>query len=123
MWHNSKLWNNSNKSKFDKGTVTNQNFIKEGIKRRWNSANSCYHSVQKLLSSCLLSKNVQIRIYKIIILPVVHGCKTWSLTLREKHRLRVFEKRVLVIFGPKKDKVMGSWRKIKNEKFITCTVS
>jgi hypothetical protein len=53
-------------------------------------------SSQNLLSSHLLSKNLKIRIYKTIILPVVlYGCETWSLTLREEHRLRVFENRVL----------------------------
>jgi hypothetical protein len=52
-----------------------------------------------------------------IILPVVlYGCETWSLTLREEHRLRVFEKRVLRrIFGPKRDEVTGEWRKLHNE--------
>jgi uncharacterized membrane protein len=52
-----------------------------------------------------------------IILPVVlYGCETWSLTLREKHRLRVFENRVLRrIFGPKRDEVTGEWRKLHNE--------
>jgi hypothetical protein len=66
---------------------------------------------------CLLSKNVKIRIYKTIILPVVpHGCETWSLTLREEHRLTVFENRVLrKIFGPKRDEAMGEWRKLHNE--------
>jgi hypothetical protein len=64
-------------------TVTNQNLIQEEIKRRLNSGNACYHSVQKLLSSCLLSKNVKIRIHKsIILLVVLYGCETWSLTLR-----------------------------------------
>jgi hypothetical protein len=54
----------------------------------------------------LLSKNVKIRLYKTAILPVVmHGCETWSLTLREEHRLKVFENRVLRIFGPKRDEV------------------
>jgi hypothetical protein len=58
------------------------------------------------LSSRLLSRNVKVKIYKTIILPVVlYGCETWSLTLREEHRLRVFENRVLRIFGPKRDKV------------------
>jgi hypothetical protein len=52
-------------------TVTNQDLIEEEIKRRQNSGNACYHSVQNLLSSCLLPKNVKIRIYKTIILPVV----------------------------------------------------
>jgi hypothetical protein len=71
-------------------TVTNQNLIQEEIKRRLNSGNACYHSVQSLLPSCLLSKNVKIRIYRTIILPVVlYGCETWSLTLREEHRLKV----------------------------------
>jgi hypothetical protein len=76
-------------------TVTNQNLIQEEIKRRLNSDNACYHSVQNVLSSRLLSKNIKIRIYKTIILPVVlYGCETWSLTLREEHRLSVFENRV-----------------------------
>jgi hypothetical protein len=67
--------------------------IEEEIKRRLNSGNACYHSVQNLLSSHLLSKNFKIRIHKIIILPVVlYGCETWSLTVREEHKLRVFEK-------------------------------
>jgi hypothetical protein len=67
------------------------------------------HSVQNLLSSRLLSKNVKIRIYKTIILPVVlYWCETWSLTLREENRLRVFENRVLRrIFGPKRYEVTG----------------
>jgi hypothetical protein len=65
----------------------------------------------------LLSKNIKIRIYKIIILPVVlYGCKTYSLTLREKHRPRMFENRVLMrIFGPRRDEVTGDWRKLHNE--------
>jgi hypothetical protein len=91
--------------------------IQEEIKRRLNSGNACYHSVQTLLSSRLLSKNLKIRIYKTIILPVVlYGCETWSLTLREEHRLRVFENRVLRrLFGPKRDEVTGEWRKFHNE--------
>jgi hypothetical protein len=65
----------------------------------------------------LLMKNVDIKIYKTIILPVVlYGCETWSLTLREEHRLRVFENRVLRrIFRPKRDEVTGDWRKLRNE--------
>jgi hypothetical protein len=64
-------------------TVKNQNLIQEKIKRRLNSGNACYNSIQKLLSSRLLPKNVKIRIYKTIILPVVlYGCETVSLTLR-----------------------------------------
>jgi sorting nexin-29 len=65
-------------------TVTNQNLIQEEIKRRLNSGKACYHSVQNRLSSRLLSRNVKIRIYKTIILPVVlYGCDTWSLTSRD----------------------------------------
>jgi uncharacterized membrane protein len=69
------------------------------------------------LSCCLLSRNVKVKIYKTIILPVVlYGCETWSLILREKHRLKVFEKRVLRrIFGPKRDEVTGEWKKLHNE--------
>jgi hypothetical protein len=91
--------------------------MQEEIKSRLNSGNACYHSVQSLLSSCLLSRNVKVRIYKTIILPVVlYGCETWSLTLREEHRLRVFENRVLRrIFGPKRDEVTGEWTKLHNE--------
>jgi hypothetical protein len=70
-------------------TITNQNLIQEEIKRRLNSGTACYHSVQNLLSSRLLSKNINITIYRTIILPVVlYGCGTWSLTLREEHKLR-----------------------------------
>jgi hypothetical protein len=91
--------------------------ILEEIKRRLNSDNACYHSVQSLLSSRLLSKNLKIRIYKMIILPVVlYGCETLSLTIREEHRLRVFENRVLRrIFGLKRDEVTGEWRKLHND--------
>jgi len=73
--------------------------------------------VQNLLSSSLLSKNLKIKIYRTIILPVVfYGCETWSLTLREERRLRVFENRVLrKVFGPKRDEVTGKWRKLHNE--------
>jgi hypothetical protein len=69
------------------------------------------------LSSRLLSRNVKINIYKTIILPVVlYGCETWSLTLREEHRLRMFENRVLRrLFGPKRDEATGEWRKLHNE--------
>jgi hypothetical protein len=74
-------------------------------------------SVQSLLSSRLLSRNVKVKIYKTVILSVVlYGCETWSLTLREEHRLRVFENRVLRrIFGLRRDEVTGEWRKLHNE--------
>jgi hypothetical protein len=101
------MWHSSNTS------VTNQNLIQEETKRRLNSGNACYLSVQSLLSSRLLSKNLKISIYKTIILPVVlYG----SLTLSEEHGLRVFENRVLRrIFGLKRDEVTGGWRKLHNE--------
>jgi hypothetical protein len=75
---------------------------------------NCIHN---LLSSYLLSKNVKVNIYKTIILAVVlYGYGTWSVTLREEHRLRVFENRVLRrIFGVKRDQVTGDWRKLHNE--------
>jgi hypothetical protein len=86
-------------------------FIHEEIRSRLNSGNACYHAVQNLLSSRLPSRNVKIKIYKnIILLVVLYGCETLSLTLREEHRLRVFENRVLRrIFRPKRDEVTGGW--------------
>jgi hypothetical protein len=97
-------------------TVINKNLVQEEIKRRLNSGNACYHSVQNLLSSHLLSKSVKVRVYKTVILPVVlYGCGTWSLIVREEHKLRVFENRVLRIFGPQRVRVTGGWRKLHNE--------
>ena len=76
------------------GTVlTNQNSIQEEIKSRLKSGNACCRSVQHLLSSSLLLKNLKIKIYRTVILPVLYGCETWSFTLREERRLRVFENR------------------------------
>jgi len=100
-------------------TLTDQNSIQEEIKSRLKSGNACYHLVQNCLFSSLLSKNLKIKIYSTIILPVVlYGCETWSLTLREECRLRVFEKRVLRrIFGPKRDEVTGEWSKLHNKEF------
>jgi hypothetical protein len=105
------------KLKYLRTTLTDQNCMQEEIKSRLNSRNACYHWVQSLLPSHLLSRNVKVKIYKTIILPVVlYGCETWSLTLREEHRLRVFENRVLRrIFGPRRDEVTGEWRKLHNE--------
>jgi hypothetical protein len=82
-----------------------------------NSDSACYHSIQNLLFSRLLSKNVKVRIYKTIILPVVLcGCETLSLILREEHKLSVFENSVLRrMFGPKRGEVMGGWRKLHKE--------
>ena len=72
---------------------------------RFKAGNSCYYSGQTVVPSLLLCKNLKIKIHKTIILPVVlYGCETWSLTLREECRLRVFENRILRrIFGPKRD--------------------
>jgi hypothetical protein len=68
------------------------------------------------VSSRLLSKNIKIRIYRTIILPVVlYGRETWSLDIKGGHTLRVFENRVLRIFGPKRDEVTGGWRNLHNE--------
>jgi len=65
----------------------------------------------------LLSKNLKIKIYRAIIMPVdLYGWETWSLTLREERKMRVFENRVLKrIFGPKMDEVKREWRKLHNE--------
>jgi hypothetical protein len=79
--------------------------------------------VQNLLSSILISKNVKIKTYRNIILPVVlYVCETWLLTLKEEHRLTVFKNRVLRrIFGPNRDEVTGEWITLHNEKFMLCT--
>jgi hypothetical protein len=77
-------------------TATKQNLIQEDNKRRLNSGYACYHSVKNILSFSSAVKNVKIRMYKTILLPVVlYGCEVWSPTLNEEHRLRVFESRVL----------------------------
>jgi hypothetical protein len=105
-------------------TVTNQNLIQEVIKRRLNSGNDCYNSVQNLLSSCLLCKNIKIKIQKIIILPVVlYGCENWSLTLREEHRQMLFENSVLRKYLD----LRGMKRREDGEKrimrsFVACTL-
>ena len=73
--------------------------------------------MKNLFTSSLLSKNLKIKIYRTIILPIVlYGCETWSLTLREERRLRVFENRMLRrVFGPKRDEVTGERKKLHNE--------
>ena len=95
-------------------TVTNTNDIREEIKRRINIGNACYYTLEKILSSHLLSKKLEVKTYKTIILPVVlYGCGTWSLALIEEHRLRVFENKVFrKIFGAKRDEITGEWRKL-----------
>ncbi|KAJ4429699.1 hypothetical protein ANN_21900 [Periplaneta americana] len=104
------------KFKYLGATVTNINDTREEIKHRIKMGNACYYSVEKLLSSSLLSKNLKVRIYKRVILPVVlYGCETWTLTLREEQRLRVFENKVLrKMLEAKRDEITGEWRKLHN---------
>jgi hypothetical protein len=72
-------------------SLTHQHYIQEEIKSRLKSENACYHLVQNIFSSSLLSKNVKIKIHKTIFLPVVlYVCGTWLLTFREEHSLGVF---------------------------------
>ncbi|PSN34614.1 hypothetical protein C0J52_20554 [Blattella germanica] len=113
---------NDNKTKYmvthrnASGNANGQNEIQKEIKHRLNSGNACYYALQRLLSSQLLSKNIKLKIYKTVILPVIlYGCETWTLTLREEKRLRVFENKVLrKIFGPKRDEETGEWRRLHN---------
>jgi hypothetical protein len=89
-----------------------QNSIQEEIKSRLQSGNACCHSVQNILYSSLRSKSLKIKIYRTVVL---FGCETWSLTLREERRLRVFENRVLRrIVGPKRGERIGEWRTLHN---------
>ena len=73
--------------------------------------------MQNILSSRLLSKNLKIKVYISIILPVVlYGCETWSLILRDERKLRVFENMAFRrIFGPRSDEVTGEWRRLHNK--------
>jgi hypothetical protein len=77
----------------------------------------CYHFLQNLLSPSLLYKNIKIKKHRAVIVRVIfHACGTWSLTWRDKHRLRVFNNRALgQIFEPKRDEVTGDWRRLHNE--------
>ncbi|KAJ4447184.1 hypothetical protein ANN_09185 [Periplaneta americana] len=104
------------KFKYLGATVTNINDTREEIKQRINMGNACYYSVEKFLSSSLLSKNLKVRIYKTVILPVVlYGYETWTLTLREEDRLRVFENKVLrKIFGARRMKLQENEGKVHN---------
>jgi len=94
--------------------LTNQNSIPEVIKSGLRSGNACYHSVQNLLSSRLLSKNLKIKIFgTVILLVVLYGCEAWSLALREERKQMVFENRVLRrIFRPRRDEVTGVCRRL-----------
>ena len=99
--------------------LTNYSSLQEEIKSRLKSGNACYHLVQNLLFSSLLSKNLKIKVHRTLILPVVlYGCKSWLLTLREEHRLRVFENRVWRrIFGQGN----GSGQKYTMRSLMICT--
>jgi hypothetical protein len=81
----------------------------EESKSTVKSGNACYHSAQNILCSSWLSESINIKTYRIIILPVVlYGFESWSLILWEERRMRVFENRVLRrIFGPRRDEVAG----------------
>jgi hypothetical protein len=98
--------------KYLRKTLSNKKSIQEEINRRLKSGNARYLSVQNLLFSSLLSKNVKIKIYSTRIPPVfLCGRESWSLTLREERELMMFENRVLRrIFGPKLDEVRGERR-------------
>jgi len=96
--------------------LTNQNSIQEEIKSRLKSDNACCLSLENRWSYSLLGKDMKIKIHRTIILPVVlYGCETWSFTLREERRLRMFENRLLRrIFGPKRDEITGECIKLHN---------
>jgi len=104
-------------------TLTNQNSTQKEIKSRLKSGSAYYNSVQNLLSSSLVSKNLKIKMYITIILSVVlYGCETWPLTLREERRLRGFGNRVLrKICEPKKDEVTGNGENYIMRSCIFCT--
>jgi hypothetical protein len=95
--------------KMQSSRLTNKDSIHEEIKGRLKSGNACYHSVQNILSSSLLSKNVKIKFYRTIILPVVlYGCESWSLTLRKEYKPKVFDNMVRRgAFESKRNEVKG----------------
>jgi len=81
------------------------------------SGNACFYSVQKLLTSRFISRKMKLKIYRTVILPVIlSGCESWSTTLADEHKLRVFENKVFrKIYGPKRDEMTGKWRRLHNE--------
>jgi Mg2+ and Co2+ transporter CorA len=91
--------------------VVNQSYIYEEAESRLNSRNACYIQFQ-ILVFCPLSKNIKIKMYTFVTLPVTFIVfETWTLILREEHRLMVFQNRDLrILFGPKREKAMGDWR-------------
>jgi hypothetical protein len=92
--------------------VTNKNCICEEIKSRLNVGNACYHSLQSLILPS--PNNIKVKVHKTIILPVIlYGCETLSLTLREEHRLKVFENRMLRrIFEHKREDGVRGWKRL-----------
>jgi len=92
--------------------------IHKYIKKKFKSGYSCYHSAKKRLSSSSLTKNIKIKIHRVMILPcIMKRCETWSLTLREELRLMVSQNRVLGrIFGPKMELGNSGERKLHNDK-------
>jgi len=99
-------------------TLTNQNSIQEEMTSRLNSGNAYYRSVQNLLSSSLLSKNLKIKNKQNYNSDCffLYGCETWSLTLKEERKMKAFENRMLRrIFGRRRDEVIGEWKKLHIE--------
>jgi len=98
-------------------TLKNKNSIQEEITSRMKSGNACYPSVQNPLSFSTLTKNIKIKMYRTITLPVVlYGCETWSFTMGEEHGLRMFKNRVRrKIFGSRWEEVIGEWRRLHIE--------
>ena len=122
MWFRNELSSLAEVSLYFGTTLKNQNSIHEEIKSKLNSGNACYHSVQNILSSSLVSRSINIKIDGSAFLPlVVYGCKTWSLTLRDELRLRVSENRVLrrifagKIFRPRRDEGTEEWGRLHIE--------
>jgi hypothetical protein len=108
--------------KYLRMTITKQNLFHAEITTRLNSVAACYRSVPNVSSSRLLSKDLKIKTFKTIIsYAFLYGCESWSLILKKKHRLRVFENRMLRrIFGPKRDEITGE--NFTMRIFIICTL-
>jgi hypothetical protein len=104
-------------------TPTSQNSLNEEIKNRLKLGNACCHSVQNILSSSLILKNMNIKTYKSIILPIVlYRCENWSLMQRKEHTLRLLENRALRrMLGPRGKRKQGSGEYYVTWSFIICT--
>jgi hypothetical protein len=124
MSHHQNIWQNCNikiaHRPFEDVAKFRYFGMKE-IKSRLNSNNACCHSFRNHCCSCLLYEKVKIKTYKTIILPVVlYGCETWSLTIREEHRLSV--RLLRRMFGLKRDEVVGGWIQLCYEESLTRTL-